>query len=50
MIERHRKVPSKDGRWWQRSFPGFISSEGSMELILIGKIGKFSHEKCKSVF
>jgi hypothetical protein len=22
----------------------------SMELILIGKIGKFSHEKCKSVF
>jgi hypothetical protein len=21
-----------------------------MELILIGKIGKFSHEKCKSVF
>jgi hypothetical protein len=22
----------------------------SMELILIGKIGKFSHEKCRSVF
>jgi hypothetical protein len=47
---------AKIGSFWETFSQCFFNETNrctileSMELILIGKIGKFSHEKCKSVF
>jgi hypothetical protein len=49
-IEMIARNAREAARVYRERFPNRCPILESMELILIGKIGKFSHEKCKSVF